>query len=191
MSPEAEERRFGRTPAQAARAAVVLALLGIGAVGAGVRFLTRPGSPLAAAFAVTGIPPLLLFVAGSAAVIALAAGGFFQAVRAADRFRLTRVGLEVSGRLGAYCLGWDNVAAAGISLGIRVHSREAVLATHAGTPRQREWLRTMEPFGDWDFLYPRADLGVPPAEVLRWIDAARGASWPAPGSEGQASLPPG
>ena len=31
--------------------------------------------------------------------------------------------------------------------------------------KQREWLRTLEPFGEWDLLYPRSELGRPPEEV--------------------------
>src|SRR6184192_2440123 len=107
MSPEGgAERRFGRTPWQAARASLILALLGIGAVGMIVRYLGRRNTPLGETFAATGISPWAVFGIGAAAVIALAIAGFVQSVRTAERFRITRNGLEVSGRLGTYLLAW-------------------------------------------------------------------------------------
>jgi hypothetical protein len=50
-----------------------------------------------------------------------------------------------------------------------VHDREKVVPTHRGNDRQREWLRTQEPFGDWDFLYPASDLGTDADGVLAAI----------------------
>jgi hypothetical protein len=174
MSPEgAPPQSFGRTPAAAARAAAVLAVLGGAVVLALERFLTRPGTPLGEAFGATGIPPLVPALAGFLIVLGLAVTGYWKAVRSAEQFRIAPAGLVVAGSLGEYTLAWENIAEAqatpGDALGIRVKSRDAVLATHQGTEQQREWLRTLEPFGEWDFLYPRADLGHPAETVLPWI----------------------
>lgn len=174
MSPEPPVRCFGRTRAQAARAALILALLGCGAIVAVVRLLTRPATPIGIVFKATGIPPQLILGAGCAAVLALAAAGYVISMRAADRFALTPEGLDVNGRLGFYTLAWRNIARVATTptgaLGISIKDREAVLETHRGTPQQREWLRTMEPFGEWDFLYPRADLGCPAEQVVGWVE---------------------
>jgi hypothetical protein len=172
MNPEAAaHHRFGRTPAEALRAALVFAVLGCGLVLGVVRLITRPQSPLGVLLG--GVPPAILDGAGIALVAAFAVGGYFKALRSADIFLVTPEGLRVRGALGSYLLAWDNVreagAAAGGALGIGVRDREAVLRTHEGTPRQREWIRTMEPFGEWDYLYPRADLGVPVEEILGWL----------------------
>lgn len=175
MSPEAPGRAFGRTRAAAARAAFLLALLGCGAVAGVERALTRSRTPLGDAFQATGIPPVLPLALGVGAVLFLAVTGYWKSVASAERFRLTPTGFEVSSPLlGEYALEWKNVREAGLtagrSLGISVESRERVLETHRGTERQRELLRTMAPFGAWDFLYPRADLGHRAEEVLGWME---------------------
>src|SRR4051812_17922764 len=130
MSPEPPARRFGRTPGQAVRAALLLALLGCGAVAAVVRLLTRPTTPLGIAFAATGIPPFLILAVGFAAVLTLAVIGCIRSIHAADRFLLTPEGFQVSGRLGSYTLAWENIARAAPTstgaLGVRVKNREAV-----------------------------------------------------------------
>jgi hypothetical protein len=164
---------FGRTPSHAARAAILLALLGGAAVAGVERFLTRPHTPIGDAFLATGIPPWLPLVLGLGIVLALAVFGYWRSVRSAEQFRLTSEGLQVDGPLGCYVLEWRNIREAEVtptgSLGIRVADRDAVLQTHQGTEQQREWLRTMEPYNGWDFLYPQADLGYPPETVLSWL----------------------
>ncbi|HTE18598.1 MAG TPA: PH domain-containing protein, partial [Armatimonadota bacterium] len=174
MSPEpAPARTFGRTPAAAARAAVVLFLIGSGVVLLIESRLTREGTPLGEALRRAGISPLVPLVFGIGSVAALALYGYVAAVRGAQRFHVSPEGLRVEGGLGEYTLEWANVrgveATRGNALGIRVRSRERVVGTHRGTEKQREWLRTMEPYGEWDFLYPRAELGVPPEQVLEWV----------------------
>lgn len=168
---------FGRTPRDAARAAVILALLGCGAVAAVERLLTRPHTPLGEAIAATGIPGFIPLALGVGAVLALSLIGYFKSVRAAEVYRLTEGGFQVRGSLGEYTLAWDNISDAAVTpgqaLGFRVRSRERVLETHRGSDQQREWLATMEPFGEWDFLYPRADLGRPPEQVLEWVRSGR------------------
>jgi len=163
---------FGPTRAAAARGAVVLALLGCAAVVGIERLLSRPGFPLAEIVRTTGVGTLLVPV-GCVAVFALAVVGYVRSVHSAGRFTLTERGLLVEGSLGSYLLEWRNIreagAAPGNALGIIVRDREAVLRTHRGTERQRAWLATQEPFGRWDFLYPRAELGRSGAEVLAWI----------------------
>lgn len=171
MSPDPPPE-FGRSAAQAVRAALVLAALGGAAVAGVERYLTRPETPLGEAFARTGIPPFLPLAAGLGAVLVFAGMGLWQSLRSVTRFRITESGLRVTGSLGSYTLAWDNLAAAQATragLGLKVADREAVLRTHQGTEQQREWLRTTEPYGEWDFLFPRAELGHPPETVLDWL----------------------
>lgn len=178
MSPERRPAGwFGRTFAQAARGALILALLGCGAILSVERYLTRPNTPIGEAFRATGLHPAVPLVLGLGSVIAIAVGATWTSVRSAPRFRITKQGFEVEGSLGRYCLTWDNVREVGVSpsgsLGLSVTDRSTVLATHQGTPQQRDWLRTMEPYGEWDFLFHRAELGRPAAEVLEWIREVR------------------
>jgi hypothetical protein len=172
MSPE-PVRTFGRTPTAAARGAAVLALLGVGAVTVVLRLLTRPGTPVGEAFAATGIPAPLVVGIGAGAVIALAAAGYLRAVRSAERFVVSAEALEVTGPMGSYRIEWSNVREAGAGpgggLGINVRSRAQLLATFRGTDAQREWLRTLEPFGEWDLLYHRAETGHDAGEILAWL----------------------
>src|SRR4051794_2117795 len=88
---------FGRTPAAAARAALLLALLGVAMIAGLARYFTRPGTPLGEVYRATGLPRDLFLVAGSAVVVALAAAGYWKSVRTADQFRLTPAGLEIRG----------------------------------------------------------------------------------------------
>jgi len=175
MSPEnGPPDSFGRTPGSAARAALVLALLGSAAVLGLFRALVRPHTPLGDVFLAAGIPPMLLPLAGLAGVVGVAAAGYHRAVRTAERFRIGRAGLEVRSPLyGEYVFAWENVARAeltpGGSLGLNVRDREGLLETHRGSERQRELLRTVEPFGEWDFLFHRAELGFPAETVLAWM----------------------
>ena len=174
MSPEPPPpEQFGRTPAAAARGAVILALLGCGIVAVLVRVLSRPGTLPGEAFLATGIPPAVVLALGTGGVLALAVYGYVRSVRTRDLFRLSPAGLEDSGpSLGEYTLEWENIREARVipgSLGVSVRRREAVAETHRGTERQRDLLRTMEPYGEFDFLYPQADLGHPPETVLGWM----------------------
>src|SRR5947207_13107202 len=135
MSPEpGPPERFGRTPLQAARAAALLALLGVGAIGVVARYLFRSTSPLGAAFAAGGISPTLILGVGGAAVLALAAAGYVRAVRTAEEFRITPEGFEVRSRLGQYVLRWENIESAEATctdgLGVRLKSRAALLGSH-------------------------------------------------------------
>lgn len=171
MSPELEVRTFGRTPAQSARGAVVLALLGIGAV-AGVSFLlVSPRGVLGNAYLATGLPPWLPLALGVAVVFFLAGLGFLKAVARAPRLEISRDGILITGSLGRYRVDWDNVRDAGVTrsgaLGLKLERREALLGTHLGTEQQREWLRTMEPFGEWDLVFPEAELGTRAETVLQ------------------------
>lgn len=179
MSPEPPDlpASFGRTPAQAARGALLLAVLGMAVVFVLGVSLARPTSPVGALLQEWGLPPESLPAMGVLLVLGLAATGFATTASNRRFYRFTADGLEVTESLGTYVLGWDNIKqvgeAAGGGLGVRVHSRPAVLESHLGTPQQREWLRTMEPYGEWDFLYPKEDLGIPAAEVLRRMQGWR------------------
>jgi hypothetical protein len=163
-------RTFGRTAAQAARAAILFALVGIGIVAALEWRLVRPGTPLGRVLEAAGLPPWAPLLAGAALVACVAAVGFWKACRQRERFTLTAEGLEVRGSLGRYVLRWENIALLDVTpagaLGIRLRDRAALLATHEGTERQRHWLATQEPFGEWDFLYHRAELGAPAGAVV-------------------------
>jgi hypothetical protein len=176
------EHEFGKSPGEMARAALWLVLLGSAAVVGVVRLLTNPTGLLGRAYASTGLPPWPAYAIGVGIVLALALYGYLRAVRDADRFRVTRDGLEVRGPLGFYRVPWADVAEVSVTaagaLGLKLRSREAMLSSHDGTERQQEWLRTMEPFGDWDLMYPASELGVPAADVLGWINE----SCPADGS---------
>lgn len=168
-------REFGRTAGHAARAAVLLALLGGGVVFVLTRMLSREQTPLGDLVHRSGIAPNVYAAAGLLAVGLVALVGFFRSVRSAPRFRLSPEGLEVRlPSLGRYLLAWENVTAVGLtpgrSLGIRIRDRETLLTTHQGTPAQRELLHTQPPFGEWDFLYTRADLGHPAEEVQGWLE---------------------
>ncbi|MFN3649718.1 MAG: hypothetical protein ACK47B_09050 [Armatimonadota bacterium] len=177
MSPDPAPRQFGRTAAQAARGALVLAALGIAAAAALARLIVRPGTPLGSAYALTGLPETLPLAAGSVLVLALAAFGYARARRTAERFTVLPEGLRVDGSAGSYLLAWENVREAAITptgaLAFKVGSREAVAATHQGPPERRRWLAEGLPYGEWDYLFPRAELGVPADEALAWIEAAR------------------
>jgi len=174
MSPDPRPASwFGRTVAQAVRGAIILSVLGCGAIVSLERYLVRPNTPIGEAFRATGIPPALPLVLGIGCVIAIAAGAAWTSVRAAPRFRITEQGLDVESSVGRYRFDWENVREVGVTstgaLGIQVDDRDALLATHEGTAQQREWLRTMEPYGEWDFLFQRAELGHRAAWVLEWI----------------------
>ena len=173
MSPE--PRRFGRTPGQSFRAAAILALLGGAAVVGVGRFLTAPRGPLGPAYAATGLPEWLVPGIGAACVALLAVLGLFRSLREAPRFEIGPEGFSVSGTYGSYQVRWENLAAAEATgtgaLGLRLRDREALLATHTGTPQQREWLATLEPIGGWDLLFPAADLGRDPETVRREMEA--------------------
>jgi len=174
MSPEpCPNSWFGRTLAQAARGAGILALLGCGVIVALERYLVRPHTPIGEAFRTSGIPPTLPLILGIGCVIAIAASAAWTSVRVAPRFRITKQGLEVQSALGRYRFDWENVREIGVTstgaLGLQLDDREALMATHEGSAQQREWLRTMEPYGEWDFLFQRAELGHPAAHVLEWI----------------------
>lgn len=175
MSPDAGARTFGRTAWQTARGTLLVAALGLGAVALLSRYFARSQTPLGALFQASRLPPELPLVAGCVVVLGLSLWAWSHAARSAERFCLDERGLEVRGWLGTYRLDWENVAAVGVteggSLGIRVRRREALLETHAGTDRQREWLRTLEPYGEWDYLFTRADLGVDAHDVREWMRA--------------------
>jgi hypothetical protein len=172
-SPSSVGRTFGRTAGQAARAAFLLALLGWGAVWYLDRLLTRKGTPVGEVLLRFGFPPGVTSVVGGVCVAAIAAYGFWKSVRSTDRFRIAEDGLHVTGSLGQYVLEWPNLKELGVtaggSLGVRVRDRGALLATHKGSAEQRHWLETMPPFGEWDLVFPRADLGVSPETVLGWL----------------------
>jgi hypothetical protein len=172
-SPESEELpwEFGRTARHAARGALVLCVLGSAAVWGLHRLLTRPDTPAGGLFRATGVPEWLLLYGGLACVAGCALYGYARSVRNAPRFRLTAEGLTVTSTLGTYTLQRDNLRRVGVTpsgaLGISVRDRAQVLATHRGTEQQREWLRTAAPYGEWDFLFDRAELGVPAETVAR------------------------
>lgn len=174
MNPEPRPPAwFGRTVAQAARGAFILTLLGCGAIAAVDRLLNRPDTPLGELYRSTGIPAHLPLLLGMACVIVIAGGAAWTSVCVAPRFRITENGFDVENALGHYRFDWENVAELGVTpsraLGLRIEDREALLATHKGSAKQRAWLRTMEPYGEWDFLFHRSELGYPAAQVLEWI----------------------
>jgi hypothetical protein len=164
---------FGRTVAQAARGSFILSLLGCGVMAAVDRYLNRPNTPLGELYRTTGIPAHLPLLLGMACVIAIAVGAAWTSVRVAPRFRITDDGFDVESALGRYRFDWENVVELGVTrsraLGLRIEDRDALLVTHEGSPKQREWLRTMEPYGEWDFIFHRSELGYPSALVLEWI----------------------
>jgi hypothetical protein len=143
------------------------------------RLLTREQTPLGDMVRRSGIAADTYAAMGYAVVGVLALVGFVRSVRSAPRFRLSAAGLEVRlPSLGRYLLEWENIVAVGItpgrSLGLRVKDREALLATHHGTAVQRELLATQAPFGEWDFLFTRAEMGHPVTEVEGWLRASLG-----------------
>ena len=152
---------------------MLLALLGVGMLLYLYRLLARSQGPIGQFFLATGISPLLPVGIGVGCVLFLAVSGYLKSRQAAERFLLDERGLTVTGPLGEYRLEWQNVCRAdvtpGDALGICVRDRDAVLRTHRGTAQQREWLATMELFGEWDFLFPRADLGRRPETVFGWV----------------------
>jgi hypothetical protein len=174
MNPDSQPpAQFGRTPAQVARGALVLTAIGWLFVFILSRVLLRPGTGLADRLESAGVPPVGLVIGASAAAAALGLYVYIQSIRQAPRFRLTPAGLEVTGTLGEYTVRWENLRDLGVTpggaLGLRVHSRDAIAETHAGTPEQRERLRALPPYGDWDYFYPVADLGHPAETVAGWI----------------------
>ena len=177
MSPDGSispaDRTFGRTAAQAARAALLLALLGWGAVWYLGRLLTRKGTPVGEVLLRFGFPPGITSALGGASVPAIAACGFWKSVRSTDRFRIAHDEHQETRSQNEYLLEWPNLKQIGVtaggSLGVRIRDRGALLATHRGSAQQRHWLETMPPFGEWDLVYPRADLGVSPETVLGWV----------------------
>lgn len=179
MNPEtpAPTIELGRTWAQAARGAVILALLGCGAILFLLGLLTRRNNPAGELFHQTGTPPAAVLLTGCVCVALIAAYGFRRAVRLAPRFRIADCGFTVSGALGEYTLEWSNVREIGITpagaLGFKVAERSAVVATHVGTAQQREWLRTTEPYGEWDYLFHPGELGVSAQQACDWLAQRR------------------
>ena len=175
MSPDRAPKRFGRTPQQTLRGALLFVAVGMTVVYSLSRFVAQPWTPLGAAYRASGLPPHLPLVTGGCVVLLLTAWASVYASRSAETYRLDERGLAVRGWLGAYCLEWSNVmdvdVTDGGNLGVRVRSRDGVLATHTGTAKQLEWLRTQEPFGEWDYLFTRADLGTSPDKVCGWMRA--------------------
>lgn len=179
MSPDAgsSERELGRTWAHSARGALILALLGCGAVVMLVGLLTKRTSPVGELYLRTGVPASVPLAVGCACVLLIAAYSFWRAVRLAPRFRLTDRGLTVRGALGEYTLEWRNIRHIGVTpggaLGIRVVDRSEVLSTHTGSTEQREWLRTAEPYGEWDYLFHPGELGASAQQAHDWLVARR------------------
>lgn len=145
----------------------------MGALAVVDQYLNRRTTPLGALVRGVQLPTSTLFLLGSAAVVGLAVFGFVQSVRTAELFEIRPDGLRVRGHLGTYVVAWENVAQAGVTstgaLGLKLRSRERLVETHVGTAQQRTWLETLEPWGDWDLLYPRAALGSPADTVLEWL----------------------
>jgi hypothetical protein len=162
-----------RTVGQSARAAALLGVLFSVLTYGLVRLLMKTGTPLGTLVAGSGFPVPLVYALGLGAVWAVALIGFLQAVTRAPRLEVTPNGLRVVGQLGSYRLSWTNIREAAVTrsgaLGLRLGSREEMVETHQGTPQQREWLRTMEPFGDWDLVFNRAELGRAPAEAVELL----------------------
>lgn len=159
-----------RTIGQSARAAALLGLLFSALIYGLVRLLTKTGTPLGTLVAGSGFPVPLVYALALGVVWVVALIGFFQAVTRAPRLEIRPDGLRVVGQLGSYRLSWPNIREAAVTrsgaLGLRLTRRDEMVETHEGTPQQREWLRTMEPFGDWDLVFNRAELGRAPAEAV-------------------------
>jgi hypothetical protein len=168
MSPE-RVIVLRQTVGQSARAAVLLGLLFSLLIYGLVRLITKTGTPLGTVVAGGGFPVPLVYALALGAVWAIALVGFFQAATRAPRLEVRPDGLRVVGQLGSYRLSWPNIREAAVTrsgaLGLRLARREEMLETHEGTPQQREWLRTMEPFGEWDLVFNRAELGRPASEA--------------------------
>lgn len=189
MNPEPRPSSwFGRTVAQAVRGATLLTLLGWGVLASLDRLLNRPNTLVGDLFRSSGMSPHLPLLLGMACVAAIAASAAWTSVRAAPRFRITERGFDVESALGRYHFDWDNVREVGVAssgaLGFQIEDRDALLATHEGSAQQREWLRTMEPYGEWDFLFQRAELGYRAAYVLEWIREVCGEAEPSEGLAG-------
>lgn len=173
-------RSFGLTPMRAARSAGVVTVLGIAGVGAVATLAGREGTPLHSLLAAVGLSATALFVAGALLVVTFALIGARKALASATVFTIAEVGLHVAGPAGRYVLAWDNIKRLGTlfkhDLGITVVSRGAVLASHSGTPEQRERFERLmreEPYQGWDFHYFRHELGMPVDRVLFLLEQAR------------------
>lgn len=176
-NPPTPAREFGRTWVHSARGIVILALLGCGAVGMLIPLLTKRGTPAGELFQRTGAPASAPLAVGFACVLLIAVYSFWRAVLTAPRFRITDQGLTVRGTLGEYTLEWRNIRDIGVTpagaLGIQVEERAQVLATHSGSAQQREWLRTAEPYGEWDYLFFAGEMGVSAQQALDWLTGGR------------------
>ncbi len=175
---DSQNRIFGRTTAQAARGALLLALLGTAAVVMLDRSLTRPGTVAGEALRNSGIPDWVPTLLGVGGVAVLAGWGFIQSLRARACFSISPTGWKINGPGGAYLLDWKNVTAVEATttgaIGFRVSDRAAVIASHRGTEQHRAWLATQEPYGEWDYLFTRAELGTDASEVMDAIETVRG-----------------
>lgn len=157
---------------------MVLAVLGSLAVLAVLRLAFREGTPLAGILSSFGLEYRLAAAVGVALVIAIAGVGFVRALRQAESIRLTDDGIAIrSPHLGEYVIQYGNLERAGVApgdaLGLKVRSRDELLAGHRGTERQRRHLATMEPFGEWDLLVGRYSLAVPAAELAAILERGR------------------
>ncbi len=178
---------FGCPPGRLVRAALLLTAIGLAVMDRLLLLLTRPGSIPAEMLKSAGISlaPFralaLLLVAGAGAYLCV------RGLRRAAKYRFSETGFQVRDGLGEYEIAWQNLEAAGTtaarSLGLRVRDREALRATHRGSGRQSEWFRTMQRFGEWDLLYPEAELGRPANELLAEIQIRTGLAPEADSSE--------
>jgi len=152
---------------------VILAVLGCAAIVGVARLLTKRGTPVGELVLSAGIPEWAPLALGCGCVVAIAVYAFRRSVRVAPRFRIDDRGLTVSDTGGDYTLEWSNIREVGVTsvgaLGIRVVDRGAVVATHAGTDEQREWLRTAEPYREWDYLFDSSEMGVSGEVVCGWV----------------------
>ena len=175
--PQPEEFVFGTSTIQVLRSAILVMLFGLVGVFLIARLVDRTGTPLHALAELLGLNAATAFVIG-AVVVAIATGfGTWRALCGRTQFRASAAGLAVSDVLGTYLLAWDNVremeALYQRDLGIRVCNREALVATHSGTPLQRQRLRDGQGYVGWDLTYLRHELGLPAATVVERLQSYR------------------
>lgn len=169
---------FGCPPGRLIRAAVLLTAIGLAVMDRLLLLLTRPGSIPAEMLKSAGIS--LAPFRGLALLLVVGAGAYLcvRGLRRAAKYRFSESGFQVQDGLGEYEITWKNLEAVGVtaakSLGLRVRSHESLCATHRGSARQGEWFRTMQRFGEWDLLYPEAELGRPANELLAEIQIRTG-----------------
>jgi hypothetical protein len=92
--------------------------------------------------------------------------------------------------VATWCKCAGAASAPGGALGLALADRADLLRAHRGTGSQRHLLQTTEPFGEWDLLFHRAELGHRPETVLTWLQPYLNAAVPSSTREGEAPAEP-